>query len=38
MPLRANDTLSPSADLGYRHRRLAVQYDGGHHLLDAQIC
>jgi hypothetical protein len=37
VPLRANDALSPSADLGYRHRRLAVQYDGGHHLLDAQI-
>jgi len=22
--------------LGYRHRRLAIQYDGGHHLLEAQ--
>ncbi len=32
-------TLTPCprrADLGYRHRRLAIQYDGGHHLLDAQ--
>lgn len=37
VPLRAGDELSPSADLGYRHRRLAIQYDGGHHLLDAQI-
>lgn len=37
VPLRAGDTRSPSADLGYRHRRLAVQYDGGHHLGEAQI-
>lgn len=37
VPLRAGDALSPSADLGYRHRRLAIQYDGEHHLLDAQI-
>jgi hypothetical protein len=35
--LRAGDPASPSADLGYRHRRLAVQYDGGHHLGDAQV-
>jgi hypothetical protein len=34
--LRRNDALSPTADLGYRHRRLAIQYDGGHHLLEAQ--
>lgn len=34
--LRARDERSPSADLGYRHRRLAIQYDGGHHLSDAQ--
>ncbi|MEV4988216.1 DUF559 domain-containing protein [Pseudarthrobacter sp. LMD1-1-1.1] len=34
--LRPNDAASPTADLGYRHRRLAVQYDGGHHLLEAQ--
>jgi Protein of unknown function (DUF559) len=34
--LRVTDTVSPTADLGYRHRRLAIQYDGGHHLLEAQ--
>jgi hypothetical protein len=34
--LRSNDAVSPTADLGYRHRRLAIQYDGGHHLLEAQ--
>lgn len=34
--LRVGDARSPTADLGYRHRRLAVQYDGGHHLLEAQ--
>lgn len=34
--LRPNDATSPTADLGYRHRRLAVQYDGDHHLLEAQ--
>ncbi|MCU1518685.1 MAG: hypothetical protein JWQ75_3406 [Pseudarthrobacter sp.] len=37
VPLRAGDARSPSADLGYRHRRLAIQYDGEHHLRDAQI-
>ncbi len=35
--LRARDARSPSADLGYRHRRLAIQYDGGHHLNDEQV-
>lgn len=35
--LRAGDARSPSADLGYRHRRLAIQYDGGHHLGEAQV-
>ncbi|WP_255771746.1 DUF559 domain-containing protein [Pseudarthrobacter sulfonivorans] len=35
--LRAGDARSPSADLGYRRRRIAIQYDGGHHLGDAQI-
>jgi hypothetical protein len=35
--LRARDPGSPSADLGYRHRRLAIQYDGEHHLGDAQV-
>ncbi|GAA4028229.1 hypothetical protein GCM10023063_07100 [Arthrobacter methylotrophus] len=34
--LRDSDPLSPSADLGFRQRRLAIQYDGGHHLADAQ--
>lgn len=34
--LRIHDAMSPTADLGYRQRRLAIQYDGGHHLLDAQ--
>lgn len=37
VPLRAGDARSPSADLGYRHRRLVLQYDGEHHLGDAQI-
>ena len=37
VPLRAGDARSPSADFAYRHRRLAIQYDGGHHLGDAQI-
>ena len=36
LALREADAMSPSADLGYRHRRLAIQYDGEHHLLDAQ--
>lgn len=36
MPLRARDARSPSADLGCRRRRLAIQYDGEHHLGDAQ--
>ena len=34
--LRAADPSSPSADLGYRHRRVAIQYDGGHHLAPRQ--
>lgn len=37
LPLRPGIQGSPTADLGYRRRRLAVQYDGGHHLLPAQI-
>jgi hypothetical protein len=37
LALRTGDGVSPTADLGYRHRRLAIQYDGEHHLLDAQI-
>lgn len=35
--LRENDAAGPSADLGYRQRRLAIQYDGEHHLHEAQI-
>jgi len=27
---------SPSTDLGYRKRRVAIQYDGGHHLDELQ--
>lgn len=34
--LRDTDPMSPSADLGYRHRRVAIQYDGGHHLMPKQ--
>jgi hypothetical protein len=37
LTLRSGDPLSPSADLGYRPQRLAIQYDGGHHLLKDQI-
>ncbi|MCF3138053.1 endonuclease domain-containing protein [Paenarthrobacter sp. AR 02] len=35
--LYVNDPFSPSADLGYRERRVAIQYDGGHHLAQEQI-
>ncbi len=34
--LRPKMPRSPTADLGYRSRRLAIQYDGDHHLLPAQ--
>ncbi|WJH23417.1 hypothetical protein JCQ34_13200 [Pseudarthrobacter defluvii] len=34
--LRPEDARSPSADLGFRRRRVAIQYDGGHHLLEPQ--
>ena len=37
VPLHPGSLGSPTADLGYRGRRLALQYDGGHHLLPAQI-
>jgi hypothetical protein len=37
LTLRSGDQSSPSADLGYRARRIAIQYDGGHHLTEAQI-
>ncbi|MDQ0849316.1 hypothetical protein QFZ65_001254 [Arthrobacter sp. B3I9] len=30
------DPRSPAADLGYRVRRVAIQYDGGHHLTREQ--
>ncbi|HKU36458.1 MAG TPA: DUF559 domain-containing protein [Paenarthrobacter sp.] len=35
--LRVDDPFSPSADLGFRARRLAIQYDGGHHLEEEQF-
>jgi hypothetical protein len=34
--LRPGDRRSPSADLGFRQHRVAIQYDGGHHLLEPQ--
>ena len=34
--LRPGDPRSPSSDLGFRRLRLAIQYDGGHHLLEPQ--
>ncbi|AOT02040.1 hypothetical protein ASPU41_00520 [Arthrobacter sp. U41] len=37
LELHPESPVSPTADLGYRRRRLAVQYDGGHHLLPDQI-
>jgi hypothetical protein len=30
------DAYSPAADLGYRAQRIAIQYDGGHHLTREQ--
>ncbi len=30
------DPYSPAADLGYRTQRIAIQYDGGHHLTREQ--
>jgi hypothetical protein len=36
LSLRLGDARSPSADLGFRLRRVAVQYDGGHHLQEPQ--
>lgn len=35
--LRPEDSFSPAADLGFRARRIAIQYDGGHHLEEGQI-
>ena len=37
LKLRSGDPFSPTADLGYRAQRLAIQYDGGHHLVEAQM-
>lgn len=37
LPLWPAAEISPTADLGYRRRRLAVQYDGGHHLLEGRV-
>ncbi|WP_104062645.1 DUF559 domain-containing protein [Arthrobacter sp. 4R501] len=31
-----DDPYSPAADLGYRAHRIAIQYDGGHHLTREQ--
>ena len=31
-----DDPYSPAADMGYRAQRIAVQYDGGHHLTREQ--
>jgi hypothetical protein len=36
LALRSEDLHSPTCDIGYRQRRLAIQYDGGHHLLEPQ--
>lgn len=30
------DPYAPAADLGYRRQRIAIQYDGGHHLTREQ--
>ncbi|WP_369045191.1 endonuclease domain-containing protein [Sinomonas sp. P10A9] len=34
--LRPSDAFSPSADLGYLALKIAIQYDGAHHLADQQ--
>lgn len=34
--LRPGDPKSPTCDLGYRQNRVAIQYDGGHHLVEDQ--
>ncbi|WP_307609290.1 endonuclease domain-containing protein [Pseudarthrobacter sp. W1I19] len=31
-----DDAYSPAADMGYRRERIAIQYDGGHHLTREQ--
>ena len=34
--VRPSDPYSPAADMGYRRQRIAIQYDGGHHLTREQ--
>ncbi|AMM33823.1 hypothetical protein SA2016_3159 [Sinomonas atrocyanea] len=34
--LRPNDPFSPSADMGYPSVKVAIQYDGSHHLSEEQ--
>lgn len=34
--LKPSDAFSFSADMGYRSMKIAVQYDGEHHLTDRQ--
>ncbi len=34
--LKPSDHFSPSADMGYPGIKVAIQYDGGHHLADDQ--
>ncbi len=34
--LRPNDAFSFSTDMGYRNLKIAIQYDGEHHLTDDQ--
>lgn len=36
LPLNLEDPWSPTADLGYRRFRIAIQYDGRHHLSREQ--
>nr|WP_307094382.1 hypothetical protein [Arthrobacter sp. V1I9] len=36
LSLRPDDPRSPSADLAFRRRRVAIQYDGAHHLQEPQ--
>jgi hypothetical protein len=36
LSLRPDDPRSPSADLAFRRRRVAIQYDGEHHLQEPQ--
>lgn len=31
-----DEAYSPAADMGYRRHRIAIQYDGGHHLTREQ--